>query len=221
MCVPCFEHEHAAFWTVPWEQRRRIGRFRAFWRTARETMVAPNRAFVGLEPYTSKWWDPISYALFAQLFVMASLALFITLLFALGAIASGDRDAKMFGIIEGVVLGGIAIGVPIYAVVRVFLLSGIEHLLLMLLGSAGGGFEATLRAHCYSCGPLTIAAVPGCGFWVGEVWHIVLRIFGYRAVHRTTGGRAALAVLLPVGICGGAYFAVVILSAVAGQLVQH
>jgi len=47
--------------------------------------------------------------------------------------------------------------------------------------------------------------VPVCGMYAYPIWQIVCQIFAYKAVHKTTGGKAAAGVLLPVGVCCGLY----------------
>jgi len=45
-----------------------------------------------------------------------------------------------------------------------------------------------------------------CGGQIYPIWQIVCRIFAYKDLHRTSGGRAAAAVLLPVGVAMLLYF---------------
>jgi hypothetical protein len=45
--------------------------------------------------------------------------------------------------------------------------------------------------------------VPICGFYVFPIWSLVLRILALMHLHKTTAGKATLAVLVPVIVfCG-------------------
>ncbi len=90
---------------------------------------------------------------------------------------------------------------PILVVIGVFLGALIFHLFLLLVGGAGGGLATTVRVICYTSTVQITQVVPFCGGIVGGIWALVLYIIGFAAAHRTSHGKAALAVLLPVVLC--------------------
>jgi hypothetical protein len=90
---------------------------------------------------------------------------------------------------------------PILLLVVLFVWSGIVHLCLMLAGGANTGFLTTVRVLCYAGTSHLWGLLPVCGGLVGAVWGIVLQILGLAEAHRTTTGKAALAVLLPLLLC--------------------
>jgi len=150
----------------------------------------------------------------------ASGTLLLYLLIGAGAAFFGRAElfkefhgAATLGIGVGVVLGvviGLAVALTFATLARVYIGAGIDHLSLMLLGAARGGFEATFRSYCYAMSPGIFGLIPGCGSYVFEIWRLVLSIFAYRSVHKTTGARATVAVLIPVGLCCGGYLALVV-----------
>ena len=87
---------------------------------------------------------------------------------------------------------------PFFVAIGLFLLSGIIHLALMILGGAARGFEATFRVACYSEAAALLNIIPVCGGVIGPIVMIVLMIIGISEAHGTTRGRAAAAVLLPI-----------------------
>ena len=89
---------------------------------------------------------------------------------------------------------------PISSVLSIFILSGIFHLMVMMVGANNRGFNATFRAYCFGQAPQLFAALPGCGGIVALVWSFVLT--GYALIHlqRTTGGKATAVVLLVVAL---------------------
>jgi hypothetical protein len=95
----------------------------------------------------------------------------------------------------------------------VFIVSGILHLCLMLVGGAKQPFETTFRVVCFAGGsadPLLV--IPFCGGLIAGIWKIVLYCIGLARSHETDTGRAVLAVALPVIVCcgGGIVFGMMI-----------
>jgi hypothetical protein len=110
---------------------------------------------------------------------------------------------------------------PVVASIFAFLVSGVIHLLLMLVGGASSGYFATFRVYCYAAGTTSVASlIPICGSFLDFIWMVVLCIIGIAVAHRTTQARAALAVLIPVvGVClCCVLFAVIAGIAAAGPL---
>ncbi len=102
-----------------------------------------------------------------------------------------------------------AVLTPLLVIVGSFIGAGILHLCLLIVGGANETFEATYAVVAYATGSTALLAIiPVCGGLVGAVWAIVVEIIGLSRAHRTTGGRAALAVLLPIVLCFGLAVAV-------------
>ena len=93
---------------------------------------------------------------------------------------------------------------PFFVAIGLFILSGVTHLALMLLGGAARGFEATFRVACYSEAAAVLNVIPVCGGMIGPIVMIVVMIIGISEAHGTTRARAAAAVLLPVALCAAA-----------------
>ena len=88
--------------------------------------------------------------------------------------------------------------------VSVFIGSGILHVMLLILGGAARDFEATFRVVCFAEAPYIIGLLPFCGQFIAGVWWIVLCIIGLVHAQRTSGGKAAAAVLLPIVLSAAA-----------------
>ena len=98
--------------------------------------------------------------------------------------------------------------------------------MLMLLGAAPKGFEATFRAVCFSqaTGLLLLVPlflIPFCGLFVAG-WTLALYVIGLAEVHKIGYGTSLAAVLLPIlaVCCCCAAFAFTMAGAIAG-LVRH
>jgi len=120
----------------------------------------------------------------------------------LGGIIAVAFGARGFGgLISAIIIG------PIIAAVVLFIWAGIIHLLVMLIvGSRNGGYEATFRVFAYAAVTQLVSwlsAIPILGILISialAVYGVILSIIGIREVHTTTTGKAALVVLIPVGV---------------------
>ena len=90
---------------------------------------------------------------------------------------------------------------PFLILIGIFVLSAINHLLLMMLGGAGAGFQATVRVQCYAGTAYIADIVPIAGGFIAGIWYVTLLIIGLAEIHKVTRGKAAIAVLLPFGLC--------------------
>jgi hypothetical protein len=86
----------------------------------------------------------------------------------------------------------------------------------MIVGGANNGFEATVRVVCYAQTAQLAGIVPFCGGLIAAIWAIVLYVIGLATAHRTTQGKAVLAVLLPVVLCCAFVAALVFMGVLAG-----
>ena len=89
------------------------------------------------------------------------------------------------------------------------------HLFLLMVGGAASGFSATLRVVCYSQTSGLAVVIPLAGGIIQLIWGLVLQIMGLTQAHRTSGGKAAFAVIGPVILCCGCIIAVVVMSGLA------
>jgi hypothetical protein len=105
-----------------------------------------------------------------------------------------------------------AVFAPLTGLVLLFVVSAVVHSLLLLVGGARRGFNATLTVAGYAMGLGLLQVIPQCGFPVAVVWGAVVSIIGLSEAHRTGVGRSSAAVLLPmvlvcVCLCAGAVMA--------------
>jgi len=92
---------------------------------------------------------------------------------------------------------------PVILLLSLFIAAGATHLLLKMLGGTqrgGGSYDTTARVFAYSYSPQIVGIIPVIGVIAGFVWMVVIAIAGLREAHRTTTGRAATAVLVPLTV---------------------
>ena len=191
---------------LPWENRDQIGFFPALFETVKLFVTSPSEAYARAR----ERGDYMSPLLFAVLigWVMAVIGQIWGLLFQ-GAWIS-MMPAEMRDQIGPMLAGG-GVGfvvnlifAPVIIVIVLFIVSAIFHLFLMMLGGhkqSAAGFEGTFRAVSYAQVASLAQIIPVFGGLIALVWSIVLYVIGLARLHRTTQGKAAGAVLLPIVLC--------------------
>lgn len=189
---------------LPWEQPG-YPALEGLYETAKLVLTAPSQAFARMS-LTGTLAKPILFAIiFGWIGVVARQAYGIAFRSAFANIMGSLHMPGPFG--AGAFAFPIAFSIiamifaPIFVLIGVFIWSLIVHLFLMLVGGARTGFASTVRVVCYAGVVQILQVVPFCGGVIALVWAIVLYIVGLAAAHRTTQGKAALAVLLPLVLC--------------------
>jgi hypothetical protein len=203
---------------TPWERRRELGFFPALWATWKETMFRPVEFWRLVRPN-----GPFADALFYG-WLLAAIQTVIGLPFrllmmnaAMGpaftqTLNNPDLPKPMrdfllhYGssqvgtvAVVGQALGGLVL-FPLILIV----MAGILHVFCLMFSAGQYGFTGTFRVLCYALAPSVFGffaamnpLAGGCIGFLILVYEVVLTIFGIRAVHATTGGRASGAVLTP------------------------
>lgn len=204
----------------PWEQRDSLGFLEGLIEAIKLFVTSPTEAFARTRR-TGDYVSPLIFAIimgFIGVLVSQVWGLLIGLPF-LGMVPDevGSEFALFFagstiGLLVKIILS------PIYVTVALFIWSGILHLCLMLIGgldASESGFEGTFRVVSYSSVAQLAQVVPLLGGLVTLVWSIVLGVIGLTSLHRTTQGKALLAILLPMMLC---CLCVVIAAIMAGGM---
>lgn len=91
---------------------------------------------------------------------------------------------------------------PIEALAFVMISAVLAHVVLMILGSAKGGWTATFRVVAFAATPCLLLPIPFCcGDLIGYTWLAALEIIGLAKAHQTTVGRSTVAVVGPELTC--------------------
>jgi hypothetical protein len=129
----------------------------------------------------------------------------------------GEQAAAAIGMLVGTVFG-LGICLPIALMISLSLLSAIQHVCLLLVGSGKNGFETTFRVNAYAQGAVGwVAIIPLIGQLVSFVWAVVVTTIGLSKAHETTIGKALFASLMPVAILFGLVFVIVLIALAAAQ----
>jgi len=206
---------------LPWEVQGL--RFRTWWETMSLVLGQPSLAF-SMMRQAGGLGNPILFNLWgfgAPLMALALLAIPVVLVIAIIGANKGEPAAAA-GIAVGVMLAlfvALALYILLVVTIGAIIGSAVIHVCLLMVGGAKQGFETTFRVVSFSQGAiapvgLLLGCVPYLGALIHMVWIIVLTIIGISKAHEIPGGKAALAVLLPAGVCVGLTIGLVIFSAV-------
>lgn len=179
----------------PWEQPGPF--FTRYIDTARGALLDPNSFFATMRRQGGLG-APLTYGMLGMVVgIIGSFAVQLAMPFgAIPGMPGMASPADVGGLLVGLVMA------PVIAICALFIGSGIIHLVLSLFGGATHGYETTFRVLAYtngSTGPLSI--IPVCGGLIGAVWGIVVMILGLAKAQETSTGKAAAAVLIPIGLC--------------------
>jgi len=189
--------------STPWEDRGRIGIVQALIETTQKVLTAPSAFFASM-PVTGGVGGPLLYAM-----VVGSLGVIVAAIYrevfralmgsTLTSLGGGSELRRLMPLLMGGM--GLVLQVilaPLFVILGVFVVSAIVHLMLILLGGAKRGFEATFRVACYGEAAAVLNIIPICGNVISGVYYVALVIIGLAAAHGIGKGTAAAAVLLPL-----------------------
>jgi hypothetical protein len=208
ICAACESRE--ATLDLPWDRRAEIGAARAFLKTCWEILLHPTSTLQRARPDAglgSSLW----FAVLADTATVLTTALLEGVGLGVVALNEGAQAvdlpaARAAGWVGGfMVLMGV--GLVLTGVGVTLVSSALDHLVLHLAGAAPYSFQRTVRAHALSLAPALAGVVPVCGPYVVVIWALVIRVFAYRALHRTTTGQAIAGALVVPAVVAGLAFA--------------
>ena len=158
---------------------------------------------------------PIGYSVAAGMIGAVASVLYQVMLqgFVMAAAGAGGNEVGMLA--AG--FAGLLVCMPLALILGLFISAGIFHLMLMMLGGANYSFETTFRTVAYAHGAANLLLlIPLCGNYVNGIVALIFTIIGLSKMHDISGGKATGAVLLPIGICCGLFFAIIMVGVAVG-----
>ena len=207
---------------IPWEDPGRAGFVDRFVETVKLLATAPAEAFARM-PTAGGVGQPLFFAIVVG---WIGIAVYVVWMLLLGGMSLPFLDqvdlgaaGAMFGLSSGLMVVFLVLA-PLLIVVGVFIQAAILHLMLMLVGGATQGFEATARVCSYAQASQLAQIIPFCGGLLSAIWSVILLIVGLSTAHGITRGKAALAVVLPVVVCCVAFGAMIMFFGVLAGIAQ-
>ena len=183
----------------PWDDRDRVGFFRALFDTWVESVFHPTKFFSSM-PVKGGYGGPLLYG-----FIVGEIAVLFSLFWQgifmmMGAFGESYQQLEAMNLSMATLII-VAFLSPGLVIIGYFISSGILHLCLIIVGGARRDFEATFRVVCYAAGANLFQVIPFCGGLVAWLWNTALNVIGIREVHEISTGRALLAYALPAIVC--------------------
>lgn len=183
---------------LPWEDRARLGFWRAYYRTLVGSMLSPWELFGKLRS-RGPVAPALGYALVTHLLGSSTAVLVSVTSVSPGLGLAGGGASPVDRALSALLLLGT---VSVLWMATDVLLALLVHGVLAILGEAQAGLGASVRAICYGAGPgVLYATLVLPALFVPQVWATLSSIQAIRHAHRTTPGRAATAVLVPTLAC--------------------
>ena len=179
------------------------GFFNGLFKTVNEVLFRPS-AFFKKMPVAGGLTDPLLYAMIVGTVGLLFLSVWHLVLHdPMQSFVTPEMSAAGRGISGNVASPLGTVMMPFVLILWLFIVSGMLHLFVMIVGGAKAGFEATFRVVSYSVSPFLFLVIPYCGVVITPLWALSLFMIGIRDAHETTGGKATAAVLFPFLFCCG------------------
>ena len=182
---------------APWEMRHELGLWKALFLTVKEVLLSPERLFKSM-PFNEGQREPLAFGVLAGSVGSMFSFFWQILMVGLGLMSVTPPIFGHFGM--GIIFLIMFLCLPLLMLVGLYIMAGVTHVLLLIVGAARNGFEATFRVVCYSHAAQLLGLVPLVGSWVAGIWQIIVQIIGLREIHDTSYLRVILAFLIPVFI---------------------
>jgi hypothetical protein len=205
---------------LPWDDRQQKGFFTAFIETLQMVLTRPAEAFTVMKR-EGGFGEPLIYAVVGGS-VGAIVSFLFSLLFHSFGMFTDQRNP--LGAMAGMGIGsiGFIILAPLAIAICLFIVAGIVHLCLMIVGGANQQFETTFRVLAFTQGSTgVLQVIPVCGGLIAAVWGIVVNCIGLARAQETDTGRAVLAVFLPLVVCCGLGFVLLFMVGGLAGLGHH
>ena len=171
--------------SIPWEDMDDLGFVNAFVRTVQQVLSTPDLFFrkVSIGGILS----PLLFGVLTG--VIAALVTLLWQYFFAGIFGGANLTFAKTAL-------AYAFLVPVLVAIGFFIISGVLHTALMVVGGNHSGFGATFRTVAYANSTQLISIVPLLGSVFAFIYYPVLIIVGLKEAHGITMGRAAFAVFV-------------------------
>ena len=196
------EEEQTRVGHVPWLERAKRGRLKAWLATMGMALVRPGALMAALpvhSPSLQAWWFAILTSIVAYLGAILPLFLLMFALVPVSGGGGGPPAGMMAAIFAGTLAAGLVGGV-LFTILFVLITGAICHGILKLTGPTYGSLGRTYQAFCYSSGANITTAIPFCGRYIGPVWWLVSAVLAVKEGQKVHGGRATAGVLISAAV---------------------
>lgn len=219
-CEICWEHNLAVLepasdpnvtyvQSVPWENWRQIGVWKAFWETAFETAIQP-RAFFSKLHAPAGIGAALLFALVCVMFMWYPMnIIYVKLLLppmlnsVIHQAADNPSSIEMAQEIQGRIdsMSSLElIAMPMLFIFNYLVFSSLIQQLMIQLMRGKQGYAATLQIRCYAMIAQIFLLIPFLGFFLAELSTLVICAQGFQSAQGLSRARALLVALVPAMI---------------------
>jgi len=183
----------------PFEQLDRYGFFHGLFLTIKLLLLSP-RLFFAVMPVGGGLAKPLTFTI-----LVTMIQSFAQYIWGVAGLSAAGEDAAMNGMSATMTALAMLLLLPAFITVAQFVLTGVYHVLLILMRGDNKGFEGTFRALVYSNAPIVLGIFPmptraielGWMFIVA-VWGLALTIIGLKHIHNTSYSKVVPVALVPL-----------------------
>lgn len=195
------DDEHSPNVPPPFEQLDRYGFFHGLYMTVKLVLTSP-RLFFSVMPVGGGLAKPLTFTI-----LLTMIQGFVQYFWAMAGLSSSVSDGP-----DG--LGGVSgalapiimlLFMPAFIAAGQFIITGIHHVLLILMRADNKGFEGTFRALAYSNAPVVLGLFPmltpeiEMGWMaITAIWGLFLTITGLKYIHKTSYAKVIPVCLIPL-----------------------
>jgi hypothetical protein len=183
----------------PWERRSELGLGKSLRDSIKGVLFSPAR-FFRTATVAGGLKEPLAFGI-----LMGSLGMMFEVSWQ-GLSRFGDLPSFGEGFLGDFtrvpLIMGILLLCPLVATIFICMTSLVLHFLLTVLRAGKSGFEATLRAVCYSQATQLWAVIPFLGSFLSGLWLMVVTVISLREIHGTSYVRVIFALLIPFIVIG-------------------
>jgi len=179
--------------TSPWERRSELGIWQGIYKTFKGVMFSPENLFSTMT-HKGGIKEPLAFGLLLGSLGGMFFVFWQFLMIGDRLISSWPDLIGQFSL--GIIFVIVMILTPLFKMISMFVVSGILHLCLVIVGGGRNGFEGTFRVVAFSQSIKILALVPFVGGLVGWFWHFIVQVIGLREMHETSYLRTIIAMIL-------------------------
>ena len=179
----------------PWERRSELGVWKGLYETFKGVLFSPGKVFSTMT-HKGGLKEPLAFGL-----LLGSLGAMFGFFWEFLIIRESliSKWPSLFGQFNlGLIFLIIMMLTPLFVAFRMFVVSGILHLCLLITAGGRNGFEGTFRVVAFSQSTKILELVPFVGGFVGWFWHLIVQVIGLREMHETSYLRTVIAMILPI-----------------------
>jgi len=196
LCAACVARASTS--QLPWDYRDDLGWVKAWFKSLGAILLHPGVTFSTAKP-DGDVGGSLLFSLLAWLtaylptfVVFAIFGAMIPSLMGEGSGSTPQLRAILMGSYG--VMALLLVMLAIFGMVFTIIMAALEHLVMMMFGKPRG-FDTTLRGASLSMAPYLLGVIPICGLYIAPIWALVVKIFAYKGLHRTSTGVAVLGAL--------------------------